>query len=298
MNNTVKNPPFSSYKTDTYNLDVAVALLPVLVWAHFMFGYKTLGLVITGVVSCVLLEIAVNMYLYKKIGGDVLGAVVVGLLIPLSLNAEAPVWAVIVASASAMILAKYPLVVFGKKGSIFSPAALGMLVGALVSGNSSPFLDGFRSGIMPEDSLLNIFIGNTDGALGTVSVLLLALVGIYLLIRRAISFNVVLSSAVVFVALSLAFYPEWTTYTDNMIYQLLCGGFLFYLIFAACDRSGVPFTSVGKLIYGAGFALLAFVLRCYTPLAAPEALGVLIMNIITPLLDAFTKPVPFGGKRK
>ncbi len=298
MNNTVKNPPFSSYKTDTCNLDVAVALVPVLIWAYFMFGIKTLGLALTGVVSCVLLEISVNMFLYKKTGGDLIGAAVTGILISLSLTSGAPFWSVIVASAAAILIAKYPLVVFGRKGGIFSPVAMGMFIGTLVSGGRSPFLDSFRSGSMPDDSLLDIFIGNTDGVLGGVSVLLLAVSGIYLMLRKTVSFNIVLSSVAVFVVLSLIFYPEWTTYTDNMVYQLICGGFLFYLIFAACDRNGAPVTSVGKLIYGAGFALLAFVFRCYTPLAAPEALSVLIMNLFTPLLDAFTKPVPFGGKRK
>lgn len=296
--NTLKTPPFASYKLDTYNLDVAVVLLPIITWASFIFGVRALLLVAVGIISCTLIELTVNLCLYKRLGGDLFGAAVTGALIPLALSVDSPVWAVVLGSVVAIALAKYPFIILGRKGSFFSPAAAGILTCILISGEISPFLDLFRGGAMPDDSMLNIFIGNIDGAIGTGSVLLLVLAGVYLILRGALSPICLLSSLTVFCALSLAFYPEWTTYTDNLIYQLLCGGFLFYLIFVACDRNGMPFTRTGRIIYSAGFAAIAFALRCYTDLPAPEAISVLVMNLATPFLDAFAKPLPFGGKRK
>ncbi len=296
--NALKTPPFASYKQDTYNLDMAVALLPIVTWAGFMFGARALWLVALGIISCTLIEIAVNLCLYKKLGVDLLGSMITGTLIPLGLPVDIPAWVLIIGSAVAIALAKYPLIIFGRKGSPFSPAAAGILTAVLISGQGSPFLGFFRGGAMPDDSLLNIFIGNTQGAIGTVSVMLIIISGVYLLLRRKAPAMVLVSALTVFCALSIAFYPEWTTYTDNLIYQLLCGGFVFYLVFIACDRNGTPFTGAGRIIYGASFAAIVFALRCHTQFPAPEAASVLIVNLTTPLLDILTKPVPFGGKRK
>ena len=296
--NFLKNPPFATYKYDTYNLDVAVALIPIIVWAVFMFGAQAIINISVGAAVCVLAELFVNFCLRGRLGGDLFSAALTGALIALALSDDAPIWVIAVGAVSAIALAKYPLIILGRKVSFISPASLGILISATFAGESSPFLDLFRGGAMPSDGLLSIFIGSTEGAIGAVSVMLLIASGVYLLLRRAISPMPIVSSLVIFCALCLAFYPEWTTYTDNLIYQLLCGGFLFYLIFIACDRDAMPFTGRGKIIYGALFASLAFVLRCYTDLPVPEAISVLAVSLLAPVLDIVTKPVPFGGKRK
>lgn len=296
--NFLKNPPYAAYKYDTYNLDITVALVPISIWAVFMFGAQAIINISVGAVVCVLAELVVNFCLRRRFGGDLFGSALTGVLIALALSVNVPVWTVAVGAVSAIVLGKYPLIILGRKVSFISPASLGILISATFAGESSPFLDLFRGGAMPSDDLLAIFIGSTEGAVGAVSVMLLIAAGMYLLLRRAISPMPIVSSLVVFCALCLAFYPEWTTYTDNLIYQLLCGGFLFYLIFIACDRSAMPFTHRGRIVYGALFAGLTFVLRCYTDLPVPEAISVLGTSLLAPILDLVTKPVPFGGKRK
>lgn len=298
MKEILKNPPFASYRRDTADLDMAVALIPIAVWAVFIFSWRVLALVLTGALSCLFLEAAVSLILYKKIAFSPLSPIVIGALIALSLPHNAPLWALFLGCAAAILVAKYPLIFFCRRGGLLSPVALGMLVSSLLCRFSEPFLDSFRAGAMPDDGLLHIFIGNTDGAVGKVSVLLVILSGLYLVIRRVISPRVILSAVIVFAALSLALYPEWTTYTDNLIYQMLCGGFLFCLVFVAGNRISAPFTATGQLLYGALFALLTFALRCYTDFPQPELLSASVLSLLSPLADTFLKGSPFGGKRK
>jgi Na+-translocating ferredoxin:NAD+ oxidoreductase RnfD subunit len=143
--------------------------------------------------------------------------------------------------------------------------------------------------------MLNVFLGNTRGALGTVSAMLITLSAIYLISRKVISIKTFASSVFVMTVLSATFIPQWTTFSDNVIYQVIGGGFLFYLVFVACDRVASPLTEAGKLIQGALFAALVFSLRFYTDLPACEALSAVAASLIAPIIDIFTRPLPFGG---
>ena len=293
----MRNPPFAVNRRDTAELDIAVALIPITVWAIFIFSWRALVPVSVGVLTCVLLDILICFLIYKRMPDSILSSAVTGILVGLSVSVYAPVWAVIVGGAASILVAKYSLVIFVKHPPIFSPAALGMLVASLLSFETEPFIESFRGGEMPSERLIDLLIGNIYGALGKVSLLLAALAGIYLILRRAISLRVFASALITFIALSLAFYPEWTTYTDNMIYQLVCGGFVFCLTFAACDRRGAPVTSLGKIVYGAAFALLAFVVRCYTEISQPELVSAVVTGLTSKMLDTLFKGQPFGGKR-
>ena len=288
-------PPYASSRGDIRDLDVLVALVPIVAWAVFMFGWSSMLFVAVGVASSVVFEMVVELFLFKKIGYGVVNAALTGLLISLSVSPNAPVWLPVLGSAVAIFVAKYQFVVLAEYGSFFSPAALGMLICGVYPENEHAFVDGLRNALYPEGGMLNVFLGNTEGALGTVSALLLAFAAIYLLLRGALSFKTVLSALVVMSAMSLMIVPAWTTFSDNMIYQIIGGGFLFYLVFAAGDRMGSPVTEMGKLVYGAGFAALVFVFRFYTGLPACEAMSAVIMSILTPVIDLYTRQSPFGG---
>ncbi len=294
-NSYMNHPPFAASRGDIRDLDVLVALVPVVGWAVFMFGWGSMLYVAIGIASSVLFEIIAELCLYKRLGMDILNAALIGLLISLSVSPEAPVWLPVLGSAVGIFVAKYQFIVLAEYGSFFSPVALGMVVCGVYPENKHVFVDDLRNALYPEDGMLNVFLGNTEGALGTVSAMLLAAAAVYLMCRKALSFKTVIAALVVMSALSLTIVPAWTTFSDNMIYQVIGGGFLFYLVFAAGDRIGSPLTEMGKLIYGAGFAALVFFLRLYTSVPACEAISVIIMNLLTPLLDAYTRQSPFGG---
>jgi electron transport complex protein RnfD len=233
--------------------------------------------------------------LYRTIGKDIVNAVLVGFIISLSVSPEAPVWLPVLGSAVAIFVAKYQFLVLAGYGSFFSPTVLGILVCALYPENKNAFVEGIRGAVYPEEGILNVFIGNTEGALGTVSALLIILAAIYLMYRRALSVKTVMASVFVMVALSITFVPQWATFTDNMIYQLIGGGFLFFVVFVLSDRIASPLTEIGKMIYGALFAALVFLLRFYTEIPACEAISAVVMNLFALIIDIFTRPSPFGG---
>lgn len=298
MKSDLIRPPFASVNRDTVNYDLLVALAPIIAWSCIVFGIRTLIPILFSAIICAALDVGANLILYKRVGKEFFASAITGVLIALSVSADVPLLSLAIGCFAAIFAAKYQFIIFGKKGNILCPSALGILVCSLLPGASSHFLDCFRDGAMPEGKLLNIFIGNTQGAVGCVSAMLLLVGALYLMLRGAVSFRIFLSASVVLSALCLLFYSEWTTHTENMIYQLICGGFFFFLTFVACDRSGTPFSGVGKIIYGAGFGALVFALRCYTSLPAPEAISVLVMNVASPFIDLLTRPVPFGGRRK
>lgn len=298
MDLAVKKPPFISRGPSAVYFDIATALLPIVFWAVFIFSWRALALIIFGIVSSVLTDAAFGSFLYKRPHADILSSAVTGTLTALAVSVDAPVWTVIVAGAAAILVAKYSLGLFSKRAYVFAPAPFGMLSASLLAGETETFIEFFREGEMPSERIIDIFIGNIYGALGKVSVLLVLAAAVYLIIKRAVSLRVFLSALTVFAVLSVAFYPEWTTYTDNLIYQTLCGGFLFCLVFGACDRSGAPLSESAKIIYGALFAVASFFLRCYTGVTQPELVAAVFLNLLSPVLDNIFKGVPFGGKRK
>ena len=293
--NRRKYPPFAAYREDMRDLDVLVALIPLIIWSFIIFGVNSLLFISLGVLSSVVFELIAELCLYKTVGKDLVNAVLIGLIISLSVSPEAPVWLPVLGSAVGIFAAKYQFFLFAKHGSLFSPAALGILACAVYPENRNAFLDAVRENFYPEEGMLNVFIGNTKGALGAVSAMLVILAAVYLICRKVLSVKAFTLSVFVMIILSALFVPQWTTFSDNVIYQVIGGGFLFYLVFVAFDRMASPLTETGKLIHGALFAVLVFALRLYTSLPACEAISAVIMNLFTPIIDAFTKQMPFGG---
>ena len=179
-NSCINHPPFAANRGDIRDLDVLVALVPIVAWAVFMFGWGTMLYVTIGVASSIVFELAAEICIYKAIGKDILNAVLIGLLISLSVSLEAPVWLPVLGSAVGIFVAKYQFVALAEYGSLFSPAALGMVVCGLYPENKYVFVDDLRNALYPEDGMLNVFLGNTEGALGTVSAMLIAVAAVYL----------------------------------------------------------------------------------------------------------------------
>ncbi|MEG2454478.1 MAG: RnfABCDGE type electron transport complex subunit D, partial [Clostridia bacterium] len=72
------------------------------------------------------------------------------------------------------------------------------------------------------------------------------------------------------------------------------GGLLLGAIFMATDYSTSPDTVIGICIYAAGCGLLTAIFRKYGTMPEGVSFAILLMNIITPLLDKYLMPKPFG----
>lgn len=244
------------------------------------------------------------------------GYLVSGMLIPLTLPVEVPLWMVAVATVFAVVIGKE---VFGGTGmNVLNPAltARAFLFFAYptkMSGNAvwistggQATVDGFTGATalgdaaskMPIDqltakySLMDSFFGWIPGSIGETSALAI-LIGAALLIATGIgSWRVMLSMLLGGLAMGYllnAFATPETPYLQlSPWHHLLLGGFLFGTVFMATDPVTAAQTNMGKWIYGFLTGVLAIIIRVLNP-AYPEGvmLAILFMNVCAPLIDHY-----------
>ena len=80
--------------------------------------------------------------------------------------------------------------------------------------------------------------------------------------------------------------------------EIMSGGLFFGAFFMATDYVTTPITTVGKLIFAVGCGLITVVIRNFGSLPEGVSYSILVMNIITPLIDRYIKPKPFGYKKE
>ena len=84
--------------------------------------------------------------------------------------------------------------------------------------------------------------------------------------------------------------PSWT-----LFHHLFSGALLFGAFFIATDPVTSPLTPKGKWIFGLATGLLVMVLRLFSGYPEGVMFAVLLTNAITPLINRWTIPRPFGG---
>ena len=70
---------------------------------------------------------------------------------------------------------------------------------------------------------------------------------------------------------------------------------MFGAFFIATDYVGAPITPTGRLIFGIGVGVLVMLIRLFGAYPEGVMFAVLIMNALTPLIERWTVPAPFGG---
>ena len=302
--------PHLRAKTNTtiIMLDVVIALIPSLVVSAFVFGLRALLLVAVCIASCVLAEYLFGLIAKKPCTICDLSAVVTGILLAFNLPVGLPIWQAVVGSVVAIIVVKQ---LFGGLGMNFAnPAIVGRIVMFLAfSGTMSNYEIPNKSGDLiatatplvatgnDVPSLFNLFIGNNNGCIGETCAAALILGGVYLIIRKVITFHIpVIFIGTVFV-LSLLVAPEGQTALNYALYQILSGGLMLGAIFMATDYVTSPYTKWGKVIFALGCALITFAVRQWGSYPEGVSFSILFMNILTPYINNWTATKPFGGAK-
>jgi len=140
-----------------------------------------------------------------------------------------------------------------------------------------------------------LFWGLTNGSLGETSALACLLGGVYLCLRRVAAWQipagVLISTTVIGGMVNLADPGSpWTVF-----HHLLGGALLFGAFFIATDPVTSPLTPKGKWIFGIGIGALVMLLRLLSGYPEGFMFAVLLMNAVTPLINRWTIPRPFGG---
>ena len=294
--------------------DVLVALAPAFAVSVWMFGVSALLVTAVAVASCVLFEAAIQKWMLRR-SETLLPAVLTGVLLAFNLPSNIPLWLVVVGSLVAIGIAKMSFGGLGK--NLFNPALVGrvfLLVAYPVQMTSFPEVDAstgatplamvkgaLRSGqsvsdIMPKLNYLDMSIGQMSGSLGEVAAIALLLGGVYMLVRKTITWHIpvaVLGSMALMTGVMHASHPEM--YMDPM-FHLLSGGAILGAVYMATDYVTSPMTAWGKIVFGVGVGVVTVVIRVWGAYPEGMSFAILLMNACVPLIDKGFRPRRFGKK--
>ena len=315
---------------------VVLALVPAMLFGIWNVGYQhklAFGLVDWGFWNVVLYGLVKVLPLYivaylvglgiefvsAQIQGHEVneGYLVSGMLIPLIVPVDVPLWMLAIAVAFAVIIGKE---VFGGTGmNIWNPALLtraflffsypskmsgdtvwtGGMTRYMAEGTAfqagNGLVDGF-SGATPladptlanlEPQFMDMILGTIPGSVGETSVIAILLGAILLIWTGVASWKIMLSSVLGGLAIGYLGYAVGATDLPGY-YQLVMGGFLFGTVFMATDPVTSAQTECGKWIYGFLVGALAVTVRLWNP-GYPEGmmLAILLMNTFAPLIDHY-----------
>ena len=284
---------------------------PIDIWANFWFGFlKVLPLYVIAYGVGLAIEFASSQIRGEEVNE---GYLMSGMLIPLIVPVDVPLWMLAVAVAFAVLFGKE---VFGGTGmNIWNPALLtraflffsypdhmsgsgswialrkgeALLDGATGATPLSFAADGMDAltgaGAQYGTSFWDLFIGTVPGSVGETSVIAILLGAILLLWTGVASWKIMVST--VAGALLVGWLGNVCGATDIPAYtQLVLGGFAFGAVFMATDPVTSAQTEPGKWIYGFLVGAICVVVRLFNPgYAEGMMLAILLGNTFAPLID-------------
>ena len=305
MKLTVASSPHirGDFRTSRLMLDVVISLLPALLVGTLKLGIRTLAVTGASMGAAILAEWAWSLLLKKRNTLPDCSALVTGMLLALTLPVTCPVWVAVIGSVFAIVVIK--LMCGGLGQNIFNPALAARALLVLVfpvaltryaevdAVASATPLHHMVMPALPEESILDMFLGNCPGSIGEISALALLLGGVYLVARKVISARIPLAYLGTVALVTLVFHK-----TDNalawMAYSLFSGGVMLGAIFMATDYATSPVTKLGQILYGIGCGVLTVIFRYYGLFPEGVTYAILLMNLLTWVLDRYTPPRRFG----
>ena len=308
---------------------VVIALIPALLFGIWNTGYQhflATGVAHPVLMDCILygsmkvLPIVVVSYgvglgiefAFAQVRGHAVneGFLVTGMLIPLILPPDIPLWMVAVGTAFAVVIGKE---VFGGTGYNFINPALAaraflfFAYPLALSGDSvwiadmSLAIDGYSgatnlaqatAGIPITASWFDSFMGWIPGSIGETSTLM-CLIGAFILgVTGVGSMRIILSVVIGGILMGMiinGFAPAESYYMNIPWYNhLVWGGFVFGAVFMATDPVSAPKTPKGKVIYGVLIGALAILVRIFNP-GFPEGMMmvIILMNVFARTIDNY-----------
>ena len=301
-----------STRTHRIMIDVLIALVPAFIASILIFGARAALVTCVCVASCVLFEWGFEKITKRENTINDFTACITGVLLAFNLPVTIPIWQAVFGSAVAIILVKQ---LFGGLGKNFANPAITarivmFLAFSVTMTNWYSPNEGTSLWVYPIDGVAgatplalmkngnfdslpgiwNMFIGVRGGCLGETSNLALLIGGIYLMLRKVITWHAPLS----FIAVTVGFAA---LIGQDPIYHLFAGGLFIGAIFMATDYVTTPYTNKGRLVFGIGAGLLTVILRVYSSYPEGVSFAILLMNILTPYINRFTETKPLGGKK-
>ena len=326
-NNTTKS---GSHIRDAVDLKrtmvtVIIALLPALFYGIYNTGYqyfiqtnleftfldamlhgskKILPMIAVSYTVGLLIEFIFAIYRGHEVNE---GYLVTGLLIPMIMPVDIPLWMVAVSVAFAVLIAKEA---FGGTGmNILNPALTARAFAffaypTYMSGNKvwvseATKLDGISgetilgylaAGNNIDYTFNEMFNGSIPGSIAETSTLWI-LVGAIILILTGVASWRIIVGGILGASLVGFLFNLWginSLMQFNWINHLVVGGFAFGIVFMATDPVSASQTQTGKWIYGFLVGIFCILIRVFNP-AYPEGvmLAILLMNVFAPTIDHY-----------
>ena len=326
-NHTTK---FGSHIRDAVDLKrtmvtVIIALLPALFYGIYNTGYqyfiqtnleftfldamfhgskKILPMIAVSYIVGLLIEFIFAIYRGHEVNE---GYLVTGLLIPMIMPVDIPLWMVAVSVAFAVLIAKEA---FGGTGmNILNPALTARAFAffaypTYMSGNKvwvseASNLDGISGetilGFLAADNNINytfseMFNGSIPGSIAETSTLWI-LVGAIILVFTGVASWRIIVGGILGASLVGVLFNFWginALMQFNWVNHLVVGGFAFGIVFMATDPVSASQTQTGKWIYGFLVGVFCILIRVFNP-AYPEGvmLAILLMNVFAPTIDHY-----------
>ena len=256
--------------TSSIMLDVIIAMLPATLFGIYNFGIRAAILILVCIIACVASEGIYEHFMHKTLTIKDLSAVVTGILLALNLPVQLPIWMAIIGSVFAIIIVKQ---LYGVSGA--TPLAV------------------LKNGGSPD--LMDLFIGQTAGTIGETSAIALIIGGVYLIIRKVISYQIpvfYIGTVAVFTAIYAAVTGQDILYFVGA--HIFGGGLLLGAFFMATDYVTSPITPNGKIVFGIILGLLTSIFRLFGPSAEGVSYAIIFSNLLVPLIERVTWPRAFG----
>ncbi|MFP4036019.1 MAG: RnfABCDGE type electron transport complex subunit D [Desulfobacteraceae bacterium] len=285
--------------------DNFLALVPVLFAGWFYYGWGALETVLICAVAAVATELIWQKLMGQKIRITDGSALVTGVLLGLVLSSLVPWWLAVAGSVVAIIVGKQLL------GGLGSHPFNSVMVGwAFVQVSYAQTMKDFpiphpKFGLevgkyladpaliaMKEDlemfnwvPRMDLFIGNVPGEIGTGCVLAILLGGIYLILKKHITWHIPVSFIVSTWILAFIFWKVNPEVYVHPTYHILSGWIMLGAFFLAPEMGTAPLSAPGMIIYGIGCGLLTMIIRIWGGYMEGVPFAILLMNGLTPILD-------------
>ncbi|MBQ8868171.1 MAG: RnfABCDGE type electron transport complex subunit D [Oscillospiraceae bacterium] len=311
MNRTVKitKAPFlrNSGTVQSLMFDMLVAMAFVYMMPIFFYGFRVLKNLVVSLAVCYFADLLVRRIRDGKYNFLDFSPLVTGAILPLLFPASIDIGIIVIADLFAILVVKHP---FGGLGNNpFNPAAAAFCFAAIswsdkvfaytkpmqwlsvfgsVSENVRFYETSAKSlgqGGKPLFDFFDVLVGNTPGAAGATSVIVILAAGAYLLYRKALSVQIsagVLIGASVF---ALVFPRASINVFEALWFEITSGVLIFGAVFMATE----PVTSCkhpyAKWIYGLSIGVLTMLFRHFGKMEIAFPFALLIANSFTPFLD-------------
>jgi Na+-transporting NADH:ubiquinone oxidoreductase subunit B len=315
---------------------VIIALLPALIYGIYNTGYqyfiqtgeafsfmdafkhgawKIVPMIIVSYVVGLTIEFIFAIYRGHEVNE---GYLVTGLLIPMIMPVDIPLWMVGVSTAFAVLIAKeafggtgmnilnpaltarafaffaYPTYMSGNKVWVSEASNLDAISGETILGS-------LAAGNEVTYSMLEMFNGSIPGSIAETSALWVGVGALILIITGVGSWRIIFGASAGAAIMGFLFnlWGANALMSFSWMNHLMVGGFAFGIVFMATDPVSAAQTNKGKWIYGILVGLFCILIRVFNP-AYPEGvmLAILLMNVFAPTIDHYVVEANISKRKK